>query len=163
MTTRRPEGRAAVSHVRVLERLQTPYGPFTLVEVRIETGRTHQIRVHMQSLGHSVVGDTLYGAPRAIPALPAQQTNSAASKRNSPKSRPMGMPPGRVAAAGEEPQSGIERKPELQLSRNFLHAAQLEFAHPRTGKPLVIHAPLPRELQAFLEQLKGGRLVESSE
>jgi 23S rRNA pseudouridine1911/1915/1917 synthase len=66
MTTRRPDGRAAVSHVSVLERLTTRFGAFTLVEVKIETGRTHQIRVHMQSLGHAVVGDTLYGAPRLI-------------------------------------------------------------------------------------------------
>src|SRR6202034_840846 len=70
MTTRRADGRTAVSHFHVLERLTTPYGPFTLVEVRIETGRTHQIRVHMQSLGHAVVGDTLYGAPRSIPIAP---------------------------------------------------------------------------------------------
>ena len=69
MTTRRSDGRTAVSHFHVLERLTTPYGPFTLVEVRIETGRTHQIRVHAQSLGHPVVGDTLYGAPHAIPGL----------------------------------------------------------------------------------------------
>jgi 23S rRNA pseudouridine1911/1915/1917 synthase len=69
MTTRRSDGRTAVSHFHVFERLTTPYGPFTLVQVRIETGRTHQIRVHAQSLGHPVVGDTLYGAPHLIPGL----------------------------------------------------------------------------------------------
>ena len=73
MTTRRADGRSAVSHFHVVERFTTPYGPFTLVEVRIETGRTHQIRVHAQALGHAVVGDTLYGAPHAIPGLTDSQ------------------------------------------------------------------------------------------
>ena len=68
MTTRRREGRTAVSHYRVLRKIDSPYGKFALVEVRIETGRTHQIRVHMSSIGHPVVGDTLYGAPRELKA-----------------------------------------------------------------------------------------------
>jgi 23S rRNA pseudouridine1911/1915/1917 synthase len=118
MTTRRADGRTAVSHIHVLERMTTPYGPFTLVQVRIETGRTHQIRVHLQSLGHPVVGDTLYGAPHIIPGL-AQ---------------------------------------ELQLDRNFLHAAHLSFTHPQPGtqprKQLDIHAPLPAELESFLKAIR---------
>ncbi|MGA2896167.1 MAG: RluA family pseudouridine synthase [Acidobacteriaceae bacterium] len=128
MTTRRADGRNAVSHFSVVERLATRYGAFTLVEVRIETGRTHQIRVHAQSLGHPVVGDTLYGAPRVIkPAL---------SKDG--------------VARPTEASVGLER--------NFLHAAHLEFAHPQTGKAVAVDAPLPRELEEFLALLRTERV-----
>ena len=66
MTTRRPGGRDAVTHYRVTRKIDSPYGKFALVELKIETGRTHQIRVHMGSLGHPVVGDSLYGAPTEL-------------------------------------------------------------------------------------------------
>jgi 23S rRNA pseudouridine1911/1915/1917 synthase len=51
------DGRAAVTHLRLLEAL----GRFSLVEARLETGRTHQIRVHLEAVGHPVVGDRVYG------------------------------------------------------------------------------------------------------
>lgn len=116
MTTPRSGGREAITHYRVERRLDVPFGKFTLLEVRIDTGRTHQIRVHLASLRHPVVGDTLYGAPREV------------------RSKPAGS---------------------LSLPRNFLHAATLEFQHPRTGEPLSFSAPLPVELEGFLQRLGG--------
>jgi 23S rRNA pseudouridine1911/1915/1917 synthase len=126
--------RSAVSHYEVVRRLATRFGKFTLVRVRIETGRTHQIRVHMASIGHPVVGDTLYGgAGHLTDQVAAQAAQSRAARRKA------------------EPEI-------LRLRRNFLHAARLEFAHPLTGKPLQLEAPLPAELEKFLERLESGSI-----
>lgn len=62
------DGRNAVTHWRVLER----FNGFTYVECRLETGRTHQIRVHMAYTGHPILGDTVYGAKKAVPGLQGQ-------------------------------------------------------------------------------------------
>jgi 23S rRNA pseudouridine1911/1915/1917 synthase len=121
MTTLRSGGREAITHFTVQRRLDSPYGKFTLLEVQIDTGRTHQIRVHLSSLRHPVAGDTLYGAPREVRGkdLPGEPATS------------------------------------FSLPRNFLHAAALQFQHPRTGEPLSFSAPLPAELGDFLQRLGG--------
>jgi len=127
MTTRRATGgRMAISHYEVERRVASRFGAFTLVRVRIETGRTHQIRVHMASIGHAVVGDTLYGAPAQI-TIPAKNKRAAADAES------------------------------MTLERNFLHAAELAFAHPRTGKLLELAAPLPVELNDFLARLEAEK------
>ncbi len=127
MTTRGTGGRQAVSHYRVMRRLDSVFGEFALVEVKIDTGRTHQIRVHMAALGHPVVGDRLYGAPAEMRKPPLR----ARSMKN--------------VAPDSEP---------IFLRRNFLHSAQLSLTHPRTGENISLDSPLPPELQGFLDILE---------
>ncbi len=125
------DGRSAVSHYEVVRRISSRFGKFTLVKVRIETGRTHQIRVHMASTGHPVVGDTLYGgAGQLTDQVAAQAAQSKSARRNAHPER-------------------------LRLGRNFLHAARLEFPHPRTGKVLELESKLPDDLESFLASLEG--------
>jgi 23S rRNA pseudouridine1911/1915/1917 synthase len=112
MTARLEGGRTAVTHYRVVRRLDTKFGKFTLLDVKIDTGRTHQIRVHVAAMGHPVVGDTMYGAP-------AQARGKSAV---------------------------------IVLKRNFLHAAVLEFRHPRTGIAIALTSELPEELREFLRK-----------
>jgi 23S rRNA pseudouridine1911/1915/1917 synthase len=114
MTTKLEGGRTAVTHYRVVRRLDTKFGKFTLLDVKIDTGRTHQIRVHVAAMGHPVVGDTMYGAPRQAR--------------------------GKNAVIG--------------LPRNFLHAAELEFRHPRTGGMIALKSELPEELSGFLRKVE---------
>ncbi len=96
--------REARTHFRVIERFER----HTLLLLQLETGRTHQIRVHLKAIGHPVVGDPTYGSGNVI--------------RNA------------------------------KLKRQFLHASQLDFAHPMTGEALHFETPLPDDLQAVLER-----------
>jgi len=125
MTTRRSGGREAMTRYEVQRRIQSDFGKFTLLRVEIATGRTHQIRVHMASLGHPVVGDTLYGAPREI-------------------------------RGSAEQRADLEGSPDttISLPRNFLHSAEIQFTHPRTGETLMFVSPISDQLQVFLQDLE---------
>ena len=74
-------GRNAVTHWRVLER----YGAYTLIEARLETGRTHQIRVHMAYIKHPVSGDTIYGAAKPRLGLDGQALHAARLELTHPR------------------------------------------------------------------------------
>ncbi|MGI8995586.1 MAG: RluA family pseudouridine synthase [Pyrinomonadaceae bacterium] len=110
-------GRQALSLYRVRRR----FDRFTLLDVEIKTGRTHQIRVHLAWLKHPVVGDKVYGG-----------------------GRDQSVPDARL------------RQEIAALNRQFLHAEQLGFFHPRTGERLNFQAPLPPELTRLLSALAGS-------
>lgn len=117
--------RSATSFAVVARYRAGAFGDVALVEARPETGRTHQVRVHLAALGHPCLCDPLYGDGEAL----------LLSKL---KRRWKGDP------FGERP----------LLSRAALHALSAEFAHPLTGAALRIEAPLPKDMRATVSQLE---------
>ncbi len=100
-------GKHAVTHYDTLELMAGA----SLLEIHLETGRTHQIRVHTAAVGHPCLGDVFYGADS-------------------------------------------KKAEELGLVRQWLHAVELTFNHPRTGLPTTVRSPYPADLQAALESLR---------
>jgi 23S rRNA pseudouridine1911/1915/1917 synthase len=154
MTTRLAGGREAVSHYRVVQRIESGFGKFSLIEVKIDTGRTHQIRVHMASLGHPVVGDALYGAPKE---MRARSVKTGSMRTGSPRAGPPRAGPktghsrGRLPVEKGEQNGNPANANAISLPRNFLHSAELSLAHPRTGIQIAHQSSLPAELKAFLK------------
>ena len=138
--------REARTDWRVLARLANT----TLVEIQLHTGRTHQIRVHFSSLKHPVVGDTLYGAEGQLRVWPTGSAKTSSGNAGG-HSRKNG---GKTAE-----KEGVAMP---ALGRNFLHAAKLGFAQPRTGAWIELRATLPADLHDFLYQLTaaGGETPE---
>ena len=112
------KGKHAVTHYRVLER----FGYVTLVECRLETGRTHQIRVHMASIGHPLFADERYGG--------------------------MEIRKGTIYAKYRQ---FIRNCFEI-CPRQALHARTLGFVHPATGKTMRFESPLPEDMTRLLER-----------
>jgi 23S rRNA pseudouridine1911/1915/1917 synthase len=121
ITDPRHTSRDAVTELTVLEKL----GLFSFVEARLQTGRTHQIRVHCTYAGHPVVGDPLYGGLRKVPA---QDLSFADRNRLEEAIR--------------------------QLGGQALHAYSLSFDHPRSGEHLSFTAPMPEVMQNLLDMLR---------
>ncbi len=112
------EGKPAITNYRVVERL----GFVTLVECKLETGRTHQIRVHMRFIGHPLFNDEQYGGKRILKGF------------DTPKYRQF-----------------VENCFAL-LPGQALHAATLGFIHPASGKPMFFEASLPENFTLLLDK-----------
>jgi 23S rRNA pseudouridine1911/1915/1917 synthase len=112
VSTRARRARAAVTRVTWARHVPG----LSLLRIAIQTGRTHQIRVHLSAIGHPIVGDSLYGGlHRRVPHT----------------------------------LRSVQR-----LTRPFLHAERLAFAHPRTGEHLEFAAPLPEDLRSVLHDVE---------
>lgn len=112
-------GKPAVTHYRIEEKFRA----HTLVRVFLETGRTHQIRVHMAHLGHPIVGDPVYGRRLMIP--PGADPSLADDLRN--------------------------------FRRQALHAETLRLEHPVNGEEMSWTVPVPQDMQALIDSLRGDR------
>ncbi len=124
--------RHAVTYYEVLER----FDGFSYVKLLPKTGRTHQLRVHLQSLGHPIVADRAYGGHRELKLSELTRSGSLASDR-------------------------IDTDDTL-ISRQALHAFRLQIRHPVTERELVFQADLPEDMQRTLDALRQYRAVRKS-
>lgn len=115
------KGKWSVTHYKVLERL----GYVTLIECQLETGRTHQIRTHMKSIGHPLFGDEAYGGNRIL-----------------------------KGTAFTKYKQFVNNCFEM-LPRQALHARSLGFVHPRTKEYMQFEVDMPADFAAVLEKWKG--------
>jgi 23S rRNA pseudouridine1911/1915/1917 synthase len=123
------EGRPAITHYKIIER----FGYVSLVECRLETGRTHQIRVHFQYIRHPLFNDADYGGDQVLR--------------------------GTISASYRQ----FIHNCFALLPRQALHARSLEFTHPRTGKIISFDSPLPEDMQQVIEKWRGYTRVRSEE
>jgi 23S rRNA pseudouridine1911/1915/1917 synthase len=124
----RPDGKLAVTHYRITEYFQFAASAV----IRLETGRTHQIRVHFAQAGHPVAGDPVYGGREAMTS--------------------------RLALLYQQPGAGLLKR----LSSQALHAAKIAFVHPVHEKELAFDSSLPPEFRAALEFLEPYRRREEA-
>jgi 23S rRNA pseudouridine1911/1915/1917 synthase len=130
-----PAGYPSITHYVVAARYETA----SLVKLRLETGRTHQIRVHMQYLGHPLIGDKMYAMGEH--ANGAQQLYGSGEHAN---------------GAQQLYGSGEHANGAQQLDRQALHAARLGFYHPTTKQWLEFTAELPVDMKCLIDELEAA-------
>ncbi len=117
--------RQATTYYEVLQR----FGRITYLRLIPKTGRTHQLRVHMQHLGHPIVADKVYGGKSVLRASDVLESRTADA-----------------TSAGEESPGET-----VLIARQALHALRLEIRHPQSGQPLAFEAPLPVDFRSALD------------
>lgn len=125
-------GYPSVTHYKVLDR----FGGYSLVELKLETGRTHQIRVHLSYIGYPILGDHLY-----CHGDPFEYRRIHGDPRDDEDYNPQ------CGQGGKEIVSDL-------IDRQALHAFSLTFRHPVSGKELHLEAPLPADMQTVIKQIK---------
>jgi 23S rRNA pseudouridine1911/1915/1917 synthase len=125
-------GKPARTRYRVVER----FADATLLAVSLDTGRTHQIRVHMRSIGHPIVGDRTYG------------------QRAAPRGGQRAAPSGGQHSAPREGRRGGAQPTAIAFPRQALHAARLGLVHPATGAACEWRSELPGDLRELVAQLR---------
>ncbi len=136
-------GDPSITHFETLELLNNS----SVLKFRLETGRTHQIRVHCQAIGHPLVGDTLY------PYLDKAQTAEILTHFHGDKiyyQFENGIP---IYTDAITQNQNIDTEPGI-IERQALHAYKVEFLHPMSGKILQLVAPIPKDLNKAVEILK---------
>lgn len=152
----------ALTHYEVLERFTLPGGDansnrFTYMSCKLETGRTHQIRVHLSSIGRPLLGDVLYGSknlPSWFSKIMAEQ--GSASEQRSDKDK----------GNQKKGRDNKKRKGHGKHNKNggqLLHAASISFIHPTTGERMSFTADPPAPFEAVLEYLKSKSVSEAQE
>ena len=133
------DGRDAITHYEVIERLADA----ALIKCQLETGRTHQIRVHLAAIGHPLLGDTTY------------------SKKSPSKNQPKNLPQDPPDNLSQNPTQNLPQHPHQNLPENIyltrpaLHSSHLALTHPTTSQPLSFSSSLPTDLAQLLNQLSG--------